>query len=546
MRKVSPLAFLALLIFVNCSDETTVFENPEDNVRLESNQQKLENSVLFDEAGVLDIYENPEITAKRKAMTGKSAPEGDYPLTLVAQIAPPSFSGGENLTATHVVIDGDYGFVSYNTAGDAYVGGIDVVNISDPNTPFVTSRLYYSNADLNAIAYENGYVYVVGGVDAEKSVRATANSFIAKIPFSNGSLVTNSISYAFQEGFNATDVSISGAKVIVTSGKDGFIVAYNTSDLSPTGEAPFADLRALSIKGAEIAVLDASKGIHILDADFNIVKEIPITSDFGADAKRTMDYSGDNIVVSEGSKGAGIYNVASGNRIAYVPILLNPENVDSGDLVTNGVAVNEEIMLMANGGAGLSLNEKLQDETEAFGVIQLTGSINSVASKGDYIFAASGTSGFQIIKLNRPSESLVNRCATLERYNGKKSLVVSAAQDLSYRGDARFNDLDVQGSLLLCGSWTVKDGIAIERDALFELNGTLSVGRNNRKRDITVASGATLKVEGNLMIYGDLILEDGATVEFIGTSSIATIWGSVEKQGTFTVTGNFNDYFDKF
>ena len=60
-------------------------------------------------------------------------------MTLVAQIDPPTFTNGENLAATHVALDGDYGYVSYNTVGQDYVGAIDVVNISDPNNPRVTS-----------------------------------------------------------------------------------------------------------------------------------------------------------------------------------------------------------------------------------------------------------------------------------------------------------------------------------------------------------------------------------------------------------------------
>lgn len=49
-----------------------------------------------------------------------------------------------------------------------------------------------------------------------------------------------------------------------------------------------------------------------------------------------------------------------------------------------------------------------------------------------------------------------------------------------------------------------------------------------------------------MSIYGDLILEDSATVEFLGDSTIAVVWGSVTRAGNATVTGTFNDYFSKF
>ena len=54
------------------------------------------------------------------------------------------------------------------------------------------------------------------------------------------------------------------------------------------------------------------------------------------------------------------------------------------------------------------------------------------------------------------------------------------------------------------------------------------------------------RVEGDLTVFGDLILEDGATIEFIGNSSIADIYGQVTYNGDVTVTGNFTDLKNKF
>ncbi|WP_324026964.1 hypothetical protein QSV08_04525 [Maribacter sp. BPC-D8] len=541
VRKVWLMAITASLFIASCSDETTVFENPEDNLVSETDQSKLDNSVSFDRAGVLNIFEDPIASAKRSSITGKDAEAGDYPLSLVAQIAPPSFTNGENLAATHVALDGDYGYVSYNTVGQDYVGAIDVIDISDPTNPTVTSRVYYTNADLNSIAYDNGYIYVAGGVDAEQSVTATANSLVAKIAVSGGRMNTSNIAYGFQEGFNATDVRIIGNNVVVTSGQDGLVVVYDKNDLTTLSEAPFSDLRAVAYSGNEIAVLDAAQGISFLDQNLNTLRSIAIESDFGIDAKRTLDYLNENIVVSEGTKGAGVYNATSGSFVEYLPILTSPENAEPGEIVTNGVAVNENVLLMANGAGGLSLSETNDNSTVGVGVIELTGSINYVATKGDYIFAASGKSGFQIIKLNRPSDSLAERCSELQSYSGSANLNVNSGDDFAYRGSKRFNSMNIGGNLLLCGSWTVSEGVNINSDGLFEMNGTIVVGRNNKRRNITVNSGATLRVEGNLTIYGDLILNEGATLEFLGDDSVVNIFGSVTRGSNTTVEGTYRD-----
>ncbi|MEP2280561.1 hypothetical protein [Maribacter sp.] len=547
VRKVCFTAVTASLFIASCSDETTVFENPEDNLVSETDQSKLDNSVSFERAGVLDIFEDPIASAKRSSLTGKDEEEaGDYPLSLVAQIEPPTFTNGENLAATHVALDGDYGYVSYNTVGQDYVGAIDVIDISDPTSPKVTSRVYYTNADLNSIAYDNGYVYVAGGVDAEQSVTATANSLVAKIAVSGGRMNTSSITYGFQEGFNATDVRIIDNKVVVTSGQDGFVVIYDKNDLSVLNESAFSDLRSVAYNGNEIAVLDAAQGVNFLDQNLNITRSIAIDSDFGIDAKRTLDFLNENIVVSEGTKGAGVYNATSGSFVEYLPILTSPENAEPGEIVTNGVAVNENVLLMANGAGGLSLSETNENTTLGVGVIELTGSINYIATKGDYVFAASGKSGFQIIKLNRPSESLAERCSELQSYSGSANLNVNSGDDFAYRGSKRFNNMNIGGNLLLCGSWTVQDGVNLNTDGLFEMNGTLVIGRNNRQRNVSINSGATLRVEGNLTIYGDLNLNEGSTIEFIGDDSVVNIFGKVNRGANTTVEGSFRDVRGSF
>ncbi|CAM4333717.1 hypothetical protein ZORO111903_14165 [Zobellia roscoffensis] len=545
MKRLSLAALAAVAFVTSCSDETTVFSDTEDNISLEAKESVLENSILYDDAGVLEINNTDGTSGKTSKTIEEMA--GDYPLTLIARVDPPSYTGAENLTASHVDVDGNYAYVSYNTVEDGYAGGIDIIDVSDPNNPRVTSRLYYSNADINAIAYDDGYVYAVGGVDAEKSVRATANSFVVKIPASGGRLDTSGdLVYGFQEGFTANDVKISSDGVLVTSGKDGLLTSYKSTDLSTQNDVSFSDLRSVAHNNGTIAVLDASNGVSIMDTDFTVSQEISISSDFGDNSKRTLDFSGDRIFVSEGSKGAGVYNMTSGDLVQYIPILLNPEGTESENIVTNAVAINEDVLLMANGGAGLCLSEEKDGQTNIIGVVDLDGSINFVASKGDYIFAASGKAGLQIVKLNRPDESLEARCSDLLYYSGSSNLSVNEGETKEYKGSKWFNTLNVNGSLLLCGTWAVKNSSYINSGGLFEMNGTLYIGRNNSKKNITVNKDATLRIEGNLTVYGDIILNDGATLEFIGDDSVANVFGSVKKLGSAKVTGEFRDVRNKF
>ncbi len=546
LRKLSFSIVTAVLFCFSCNDETTIYvDDLQEDVVLETNENKLENSLSYDKSGVLDILEENAINNKSGKFNDETA--GDYPLTLVAQVNAPTYNGRGELTASHVDLDGNYAYVSYNTVGEEYFGAIDIINIGNPNSPRVTSRVFYLNADINALKYDGGFVYVVGGVDAETSVTATSNSFVGKIHASGGRFDLGAgITYGFQQGFNANDINIKDGLVWVTSGKDGSLTIYSQTDLQIQNEVPFTDLRSLAFEGDQIALLDANSGVTILDGNLQTVKEIPISTNFGDFTKKTIDFDGDEIIVAEAGRGAGVYSFSSGALLEYIPILLDPQGVEPGDIVTNAVASNDKVLLMANGAAGLCLSEDIGTGTDLFGIIQLEGSINYVTSKDDYIFAASGREGLQIIKLNRPSESLEARCSVLPVYEGSDKVIVASGQNVGYRGSKRLNNINISGSLLLCGSWTVRNNVSIKEAGLFEMNGTLVVGRNNRRRHIMLNENSTFRVEGNLTIYGDLVLNDGATLEFIGDNSVVNIFGSVRKNGNVTINGNFEDVRNKF
>ncbi|WP_297692264.1 hypothetical protein [uncultured Eudoraea sp.] len=549
IKRIPILLMASMAFFVSCSDETTVFvDEQQENLILENDFLKLSGSVNFDNSGVLDIFEDEQITNKQFS-TAKADEAGDYPISLVAQVNPPSLGGSTVLTASHVDVEGDYAYVSYNLAGEDYYGAIDIVNVADPHNPVVTSRLIYLNSDINSLEYSDGYLYAVGGLNKEASFTATSSAFVTKIKINAGGTmdIGAGILYGYQPGDNATDIEVDGKEVYVTSGKNGSVTIYDANDFDIKKEELFSDLRSLAFDNNKLALLDAGFGLRILDDNLNTKKEIPISSDFGSFTKRTVDFLDDKIVVAEGSNGVGLYSYDSGTRLQYIPISIDPNKEVTGDVVNNAVAFNKDMIFMANGGAGLSLSEDRGPSAATYGVIQISGSVNYVESKGDYAFAASGAEGLQIIKLNRLSQSLAATCATLTEYEGTSKLVINEGQDIAFRGAKRFNSIQVSGSLLMCGSWTVINDVDIKKESgLLEMNGNLLVGRNRKRKEIKIEEGATLRIEGNLTIYGDLDLKDGSTIEFIGSDSVVNIFGEVKIGDNVTIAGEFDDLQNKF
>jgi hypothetical protein len=66
MKNLSVVLLIVLIIFIGCSDETTVFdvENPRVNLTMEENNTLLSNGIKNDSNGVLSIYFELEISGK--------------------------------------------------------------------------------------------------------------------------------------------------------------------------------------------------------------------------------------------------------------------------------------------------------------------------------------------------------------------------------------------------------------------------------------------------------------------------------------------------
>ena len=406
MKKVYLAIFSTLIFITSCSDETTHFDQQSLGraLVLEESNSILRDGISDNNNGILDIYFEHEISSKNGSMFLNTT--SDFHLNLVGQVSSPNFEGSSNLSATHVDYQDQFAYVSYNTLGETFAGAVDIIDLSDPVSPVLASRMYMYDRDANVILYDNGYLYVLGGVDAEKVLEATGESFIAKIGVSNGIIDLNDVNYFYQQGNTATGITKMQNSYYVSSGIDGSIAQYDGNSFLKSNEVTFDDLRSVTSGNGKLAILDGSTGVTIMDGELNELSQITTSSNFVEDAKRTLAMTDSQVIVAEGAQGAGVYNINTGALEEYLPILIDPENIAASDKVTNAVSINGNATLLANGGAGLAIKVK-NELVDLMGVVELKGSINYVISDGDYIFAASGNSGLQIINKIRTQESLV-------------------------------------------------------------------------------------------------------------------------------------------
>ena len=63
--------------------------------------------------------------------------------------------------------------------------------------------------------------------------------------------------------------------------------------------------------------------------------------------------------------------------------------------------------------------------------------------------------------------------------------------------------------------------------------------------ELIINTNAVLQIEGSVVIWGDLRLNSGAKINFLGSTSYITIYGKVTKGSNVTITGNYVDTENK-
>ncbi|SFU02553.1 hypothetical protein SAMN04489724_3400 [Algoriphagus locisalis] len=519
---------LALGLY-SCNDTTDPLND--GPITINSDSEALTARVKLDNAGVIGLID-------------PSAPEGriqeessDLPLILVSQVDAPEVEG-QTLRATHVDIDGDYAYVSYNMEGDTYLGAVDIFDISNPYSPTITEQATFSDTDISALEYKNGKLYLAAAVNIDENSDVTSPANLITVSVSGGRFTSDFV-YTSLPGFVATDVANTNSNTAVTSGNDGVIGLFDATQTAGNS-SEMEDLRAVAFGSDKLAVLSGSSGVHILDPNsLSEVISIPLTLDV-AGAKRTLDIENGNLFVSEGANGAGIYKMVDGSLVQKLAIPIRPTDVAEGDIVTNAVSVDNNLLFMANGAAGISISDVSDlGAIKEYGVLDLDGSSNFVRNEEEFVFVATGFGGLQILKINKQEDTTAAACEGLPAYSGSNNLNVNGGETKAFSGAASFNTINNNSNFKFCGSLAVKNQFNLNGGSLTEIYGSFAFGQYNGNTQMNVNS--KLILSGSIVIYGDLNLNGGSSIEFVGSGNSITIYGRVNKSAGVTITGDYDD-----
>lgn len=540
MRKLFPLFLIVGMI--SCQpDKIDPVSDP--TVLINTDAESLNSRFTLEGAGVVGIISSDVINGRLKE---DEEPAGKVPLIMVSQVDPPLYEG-KILKATHVDIADGFAYVSYNTEGAEFLGAIEIFDIADPLFPKIISQAIFKNADINSLTYKQGKLYAAAAfdVDREEGIKTAAQLVIVNVV--NGSFTADFSKFDI-EGWAAVDVSTTDTHIAVASGNNGLVGLFDSKG-QMRAEFPMADLRSVKYGNGVLAALSGTEGIAVLDpVSLKTLSAIPLDKDI-AESKRTLDMGPGFLLASEGRKGVGVYSIEMGSLMQRLEIPLNPKGVAEGDIVTNAVSHDDGKVFMANGGAGISVSQLVENHIlEEIGILGIYGSSNFIKSHNGYIFVASGSQGLQILSLTDKDELVLDPgivCGGFSAYEGNANLNVNTNEVMEFSGAASLKNVNVGGQLTFCGSLAIANNLNLNSGGMFMMNGSFVFGQYNRNNTLTINSGAVLKISGSVVIYGDLNLNSGATIEFVGEANSLTIFGRVQKGQNITIKGDFTDTENK-
>ena len=407
---VSALTFVQL----SCGDGVAPVVEPgnqsNDRITITNDETQLDGRVRYVDADVAIVS---AAAPEAMAASGRAAsPLRAFSLRLRAEVSPPVVDG-QVVQATAIAMRGDRATVSYNMRGAQYLGAIDVFNISDKSRPKLRSEALFNDTDINSVAIDGGNVYIAA---ATSDPAYAYPAVLEVIKLRTGKLVLEGNQRTPLTSFAATSVVIPTSTIYATSGNTGALTAIDQGTLTLTGSIDLHDARWVDVAGGKVVVLQGTPGqISVFDEQtLMLLGQYPFTGADIPESKSTVEVVGGKAFIAAGTGGVQILSVNTGAVVGNVPL---PDaaalGLDPSVVVTNAVAVDDDLLFISNGEAGVYVAQASQpfDQTGSEQQQQITllgrlqfadlQSVNHVAFKNNYLIIASGLGGLKTVEILR-------------------------------------------------------------------------------------------------------------------------------------------------
>lgn len=332
--------------------------------------------------------------------------------TLAATVSSPMVGDNINLSATDVRILNGRAYVSYHTNDELYDntpnGALRIFDIQNHTAPSLISEAIFNKVEFNGIDIASDKLYAVGG---DKD-----GARLVETKLSDGTFITGDLSY-FQThkipGVAAKNSFIYNNMLwLVSGGANGGFFKLDPSSINyDVSETLYADGARSKYTvhnnrvQAFLAIEEGGAYLRISNIDGSNVKEYRYSTLIQKinTGKNTMAIDDNYVYLALSDRGLAKIELATGKLIAeFKPntyrIAAESPKVFKENGLTNGVAVNDCFVFLANGADGVIVLEK--DNFNVVGSFKLAESANYVYVKDGLLFVATGRNGLNIIKIN--------------------------------------------------------------------------------------------------------------------------------------------------
>ena len=347
----------------------------------------------------------------------------NYAFKLVAEVDPLVYNGN-TLQATHVKIVDHYAFVTYNTRGDMYLGGLEVFDVRDIKNPVIIWQAIFKTTDISAVDYFNNKIYLVGATDLSvDSTNLAAPAILEVLSLDAQHKISKIDTIIGLSSYAGTSVIATENGIYATSGSTGDLKIFDHSyKLLQT--KPLDDARAIDKNANNIYVLQGNPGrVNVYNQSDNAyVTTYDVGGALQLEAKSGVAASDKYIFTALNEGGVQMLNL-DGSLKQAIPKPVTPAGQLDDNYVSNTVSLHGDLVLIANGEAGLYIGgiiESRNDSLAMLGKIQFTNnpSANFVDAKDSVIFVATGLGGLKILSISMdegvpPNVIPTKPCATL-------------------------------------------------------------------------------------------------------------------------------------
>ena len=412
MKNVDLAIVILFTVFTlfSCQKDPQPIDNPEDefieigNLLINSDRAQLAGRITYKN----EIVPIVDTETSSILKSSDDFPEIDltknYAFKLKAEVNPPVYED-HTLQATHVAIKDDYAFVTYNTRGPEWLGGIEIFDVSDLGNPVIISSAILVNTDVSAVDYADGKIYVVGATGDYEEKGFVSPAFMEVISLDETMAFKKVEAIIDISSYAGTDIKVAAGQIFTTSGSTGGLTIFD-ADYAEAGTEEISDARSVDANSEYLYVLQGQEGrVNVFElSDAAYTETYYVGGATIPESKSEIAVSDEYIFAALNEGGLSILNL-DGSIKQSIPKPVTPTGALDENHVTNSVSLNGDLVLIGNGESGIYVGGLIAEENDDlwmlgamnFGDAQ---SANFVESKDNVIFVATGLGGLKILAIS--------------------------------------------------------------------------------------------------------------------------------------------------